>query len=203
MEEAKVYMQNKANEVYKLRTQTIFFFDMDDTLINTDFANFLSYKAALLAVMGRNAPSISYNPMMRFNRSLLSSLFPSLAKSDYDRIITEKEKFYIDYLSETTIIKDNVEILLKYSSTHKTVLVSNCRKDRALATLTYHGLTDKFTELFYRDATLYTKKINKYQNAINILGVSPKDIITFENELSEITDAIDAGIKIINPKILL
>lgn len=203
MEEAKVYMQNKANQVYKLRTQTIFFFDMDGTLINTDFANFLSYKAALLAVMGRNAPSISYNPMMRFNRSLLSSLFPSLAKSDYDRIITEKEKFYIDYLSETTIIKDNVEILLKYSSTYKTVLVSNCRKDRALATLTYHGLTDKFTELFYRDATLYTKKINKYQNAINILGVSPKDIITFENELSEITDAIDAGIKIINPKILL
>lgn len=126
MKRAKVYMQNKTNPVYKLRKQTIFFFDLDGTLINTDFANFLSYKAALLAVMGRNAPSISYNPMMRFNRSLLSSLFPSLAKSDYDRIITEKEKFYIDYLSKTTIVKDNVEILLKYSSTHKTVLVSNC-----------------------------------------------------------------------------
>ena len=141
--------------------------------------------------------------MKRFNRSQLSSLFPSLAKSDYDRIITEKEKFYIDYLSETTIIKDNVETLLKYSSTHMTVLVSNCRKARALATLSYHGLADKFTDLFYRDATLYTKKINKYQNAINILGVSPKDVITFENEESEIADAMDAGIKIINPKILL
>ena len=199
MLEAKVYMHNKTNQVCKFRKQTIFFFDLDGTLINTDFANFLSYKAALLAVMGKNASSISYNPMKRFNRSLLSSLFPSLAKSDYDRIITEKEKFYIDYLSETTIIKDNVKILFKYSSTHKTVLVSNCRKDRALATLSYHGLA----ELFYRDAILYTKKINKYQNAINILGVSPKDIITFENEVSEIADAMDAGIKIINPKILL
>lgn len=59
MEEAKVYMQNKTNQVYKVRTQTIFFFDLDGTLINTDFANFLSYKAALLVVMGRNAPSIS------------------------------------------------------------------------------------------------------------------------------------------------
>lgn len=203
MLEAKVYIHNKTNQVCKLRKQSIFFFDMDGTLINTDFANFLSYKAALLAVMGRNAPSISYDPMIRFNRSLLSSLFPSLAKSDYDRIITEKEKFYIDYLSETTIIKDNVETLLKYSSTHMTVLVSNCRKDRALATLSYHGLADKFTDLFYRDTTLYTKKINKYQNAINILGVSPKDVITFENEESEIADAMDAGIKIINPKILL
>ena len=203
MLEAKVYMHNKTNQVCKLRKQTIFFFDLDGTLINTDFANFLSYKAALLAVMGKNASSISYNPMKRFNRSLLSSLFPSLTQSDYDRVIIEKEKFYKDYLSETTTIKDNVEILLKYSSTHKTVLVSNCRKDRALATLSYYGLADKFTDLFYRDATLYTKKINKYQNAINILGVSTKDVITFENEESEIADAMDAGIKIINPKILL
>jgi len=193
-------MLDEENQVYMIRMQTVFFFDLDGTLVNTDVANYLSYKAAFLAVMGKD---ISYNSKERFNRNQLEALFPSLAKSDYDRIIIEKEKFYIDYLSETTIIKDNVEILLKYSSTHKTVLVSNCRKDRALATLSYHGLADKFTELFYRDAILYTKKINKYQNAINILGVSPKDIITFENEVSEITDAIDAGIKIINPKILL
>lgn len=202
--ESKVYIQNKTNQVCKLRKQTIFFFDLDGTLINTDFANFLSYKAALLNVMGKNfSSSISYNPMKRFNRSLLSSLFPSLTQSDYEKIIIEKEKFYKDYLSETTTIKDNVEILLKYSSTHKTILVSNSRKDRALATLSYHGLADKFTELFFRDASLYKKKINKYQNAINILGVSPKDVITFENEESEIADAMHAGIKIINPKILL
>lgn len=189
----------------KLRKQTIFFFDLDGTLINTDFANFLSYKAALLTVMGKEKFlfHLSYNPMKRFNRSLLSSLFPSLTQSDCEKIIIEKEKFYKDYLSETTTIKDNVEILLKYSSTHKTILVSNCRKDRALATLSYHGLADKFTDLFFRDTLLYKKKINKYQNAINILGVSPKDVITFENEESEIADAIHAGIKIINPKILL
>ena len=47
MEEAKVYMQNKTNQVYKVRTQTIFFFDLDGTLINTDFANFLSYNSPL------------------------------------------------------------------------------------------------------------------------------------------------------------
>lgn len=201
--EPKAYMQNKTNQVCKLRKQTIFFFDLDGTLINTDFANFLSYKAALLAVMGKNSSSISYDPMKRFNRSQLSSFFPSLTQSDYEKIIIEKEKFYKDYLSETTTIKDNVEILLKYSSTHKTVLVSNCRKDRALATLSYHGLADNFTDLFFRDISLYKKKINKYQNAINILGISPKDVITFENEESEIADAIHAGIKIINPKILL
>ena len=203
MIEPKAYMKNKTNQVCKVRTQTIFFFDLDGTLINTDFANFLSYKAALLAVMGKNSSSISYNPMKRFNRSLLSSLFPSLTQSDYEKIIIEKEKFYKDYLSETTTIKDNVEILLKYSSTHKTILVSNSRKDRALATLSYHGLANKFTDLFFRDTPLYKKKVNKYQNAINILGVSPKDVITFENEESEIADAMHAGIKIINPKILL
>lgn len=203
MMDGKIYLHNKTSQICMVRTQSIFFFDLDGTLVNTDAANFLSYKEALLVVMGKDAPLIFYNPSIRFNRCLLKSLFPSMTESVYNRIIMEKEKYYKDFLSETTIVKDNVATLLKYSSTHKTVLVSNCRKDRALATLSYHGLTDKFTNLFYRDVPLATKKINKYQNAIHILGVSPNDIITFENENSEIADAIDAGIKIINPQKLI
>ncbi|MBR8709737.1 NIF family HAD-type phosphatase [Bacteroides pyogenes] len=182
---------------------TIFFFDMDGTLINTNVANFLSYKAALSIVTGKDISFMSYNPMERFNRSRLKSLFPSLTESDYERIIREKEMCYKNYLSETTIVKENVEVLLKYSATHKMVLVTNCRKERALETLSYHGLTDKFTNLFYRYTTLVTQKINKYQKAINLLGISPKNIIVFENEESEIADAMEAGIKIINPQILL
>ncbi|MDY5938263.1 MAG: HAD hydrolase-like protein [Phocaeicola sp.] len=182
---------------------TVFFFDMDGTLINTNTANFLSYKEAVSFVMGKETPFVSYNPMERFNRSLLRSLFLSFTESDYEKIIQEKERCYKDYISQTTIIKENVEILLKYSTTHKTVLVSNCRQDRGLDTLSYHGLTDKFTNLFYRDTTIITQRINKYQKAINLLEISPDNVVAFENEQTEIADAVEAGIKIINPQILL
>ena len=105
--------------------------------------------------------------------------------------------------TQTTIIKENVKILLKYSTTHRTVLVSNCRQDRVLETLSYHGLTDKFTNLFYRDTTIVTQKISKYQNAINLLGISPDNVVAFENEQTEIAGAGEAGIKVINPQISL
>ena len=141
--------------------------------------------------------------MERFNRSLLKSLFPSFTESDYEKIIQEKERCYKDYLPQTTIIKENVKILLKYSTTHRTVLVSNCRQDRVLETLSYHGLTDKFTNLFYRDTTIVTQKISKYQNAINLLGISPDNVVAFENEQTEIAGAGEAGIKVINPQISL
>lgn len=183
--------------------KTIFFFDMDGTLINTNIANFLSYQAAVSVVMGKDISFASYNPMERFNRSLLKSLFPSFTESDYEKIIQEKERCYKDYLPQTTIIKENVKILLKYSTTHRTVLVSNGRQDRVLETLSYHGLTDKFTNLFYRNTTIVTQKISKYQNAINLLGISPDNVVAFENEQTEIAGAGEAGIKVINPQISL
>ena len=182
---------------------TIFFFDMDGTLINTNVANFLSYKAAILNVVGMDSSLPPYDTGERFNRSWLKSLFPSLGESVYKEIICEKEKCYKDYLCETTLIKENVGVLLKYSATHRMVLVSNSRRRRVMETLSYYGLVNKFTDIFYRETIQGMQIINKYQNAINILGVSPDDIIAFENEDSEIAAAIEAEIKIINPKTLL
>lgn len=140
---------------------------------------------------------------VRFNRKRLKDLFPNISDADCKEIILLKEKFYKEYLSETTLIKENVGILLKYADTNKTVLVSNCRKERALATLSFHGLVDKFSALFLREESESKQRINKYQNAIDILGISPNDVIAFENEEVEIADAIEAKIKTINPKIII
>lgn len=182
---------------------TIFFFDMDGTLVNTDIANFLSYKSALAIVTGENTTLMSSDPFERLNRSRLKSIIPGLTATDYERIIREKEICYKKYLHKTTIIKKNVEVLLRYSPTHQVVLVSNCRKKRALETLAYHGLLDKFTNVFYRDAASNKQRTNKYQNAINQLNLPPENIVVFENDRQEIADAMDAGIRIINPQILL
>lgn len=182
----------------KIKEKTVLFFDMDGTLIYTNYANFLAYKKAINFVK-KSDIVLTYNPAKRFNRSDLKITFPNLTDVEYESIIQKKEVYYNDFLHETKLNEKTAGILFMYSKTHKTVLVSNCRKDRAMSTLNHFGLVDKFSEIFCGEFGDNDKKINKYQNAILKLGVPPNLVIAFENEESEIADAQKAGISIINP----
>lgn len=182
----------------KITTDTVLFFDMDGTLVDTNLANFLAYKKAILSVTKSNQ-DLTYNSEKRFNRSILKNVVPNLTDKEYDKIIQEKETCYNDFLNETKLNAEIANILSKYSATNKTVLVTNCRKDRAMTTLKHFGLDDKFSYIFCREFDDNGKKINKFQNAILKLGVPPNLVIAFENEESEIADAQKAGISIINP----
>ena len=190
MKQAKVTLN-------KITADSILFFDMDGTLVDTSYANFLSYKKAIELVMKSDC-HIKYNPTQRFNRSLLKIAIPNLTEKELTMIVSEKEKCYDNFLPETQLNNEIAEILDRYYKNNKTVLVTNCRKERALATLNYHGLTEKFSNLFFRQFGNGYKKINKFQNAISKLGVPPNFVIAFENEESEIADAQKAGISIIN-----
>lgn len=182
----------------KITTDTVLFFDMDGTLIDTNLANFLSYKKAILSVTKSNH-DLTRNSDKRFNRSNLKNAIPNLTEKEYEEIIREKEKYYNDFLHETKLNTEIADILFKYSKTNKTVLVTNCRKERALITLKHFGLDDKFSNIFCREFDDNGKKINKFQNAILKLGIPPNYVIAFENEEIEIIDAQKAGISIINP----
>jgi beta-phosphoglucomutase len=176
----------------------ILFFDMDGTLIDTNLANFLAYRKAIQSIT-KSEIELKFNPDCRFNRSNLKTVFPNLTEIEYERITKEKERCYKDFLHETKLNNDFSEILFKYSETNRTYLVTNCRTDRAILTINHHRLKNKFTNLFCREIVEKDKKINKYQNAISKLGVSPKIIIAFEDEECEIIDARKAGITVINP----
>ena len=177
----------------KIHNKNVLFFDMDGLLVDTNFANYLSYKKAIESVT-QSVPNISYNPDKRFNREALKSVIPNLSETEYKRIILEKEQYYKDFLPETKLNKLAADILLKYSKTNKCVLITNCREDRALMTLHYSGLTDKFSNIFYRQLDDNETSINKYQYAVSYLCVSPSTVIVFENEQFEIANAIEAGI---------
>ncbi|MDR2423710.1 MAG: HAD hydrolase-like protein [Prevotellaceae bacterium] len=182
----------------KIKFDSILFFDMDGTLVDTNYANFLSYKRAIELVK-KSSFNIPYNPKQRFNRSLLKNTIPNLTETEFKMIVSEKEKNYNDFLPETQLNNKIVEILLKYCTSNKTVLVTNCREERALAVLNYHGLTNKFNALFFREFYEDNRKINKFQNAISKLYILPQQVIVFENEEIEIVDAQNAGILVINP----
>jgi beta-phosphoglucomutase len=177
--------------------ESVLLFDMDGTLVDTNLANFLAYKKAVLSVT-KSDHNLYYNPEKRFNRSNLKNVIPNLSENQEGRIIQEKEIFYDDFLRETKLNNLILEVLIKYSITNQTVLVTNCRKDRALAILNYHGLIDKFNNIFFRQFSEDDEKINKYQSAISCLGISANRIIVFEDEILEINDAKMAGIPISN-----
>jgi beta-phosphoglucomutase len=179
----------------RIKSENVLCFDMDGTLVDTNFANYLSYKKAIQLVT-QSDTNIPYNPNERFNRGVLKSVIPNL--TEYEMIIKQKEEYYKEYLPQTKLNKLVADILIQYSKTNRTVLVTNCREGRALMTLNYYDLTDKFSNIFYRQITDNGNRMNKYENAISHLNISTNSVIVFENEKFEIDDAILAGIPIKN-----
>lgn len=177
----------------KIKKDTVLFFDLDGTLVDTNYANFLAYKKAIQYVT-KSEHNLTFNPDKRFNRIILKNYVPNLNETEYEKIIQEKEECYKDFLHATKLIKPYVDILLKHSKTNRTILVTNCRQIRAQETLEFHGLINHFEKLFFIKFNLNGAYINKFENAISVLGISTEFIIAFENEETEILDAKKAGI---------
>lgn len=177
----------------RIKTDTVLFFDMDGTLVDTDYANYLSFKFAIQSVLNP-INLISFNPKERFNRTILQREFPKLNSKDFIEIIRLKEIFYLENIEHTKIIPVVNDILNEFYKTNATVLVTNCRQDRALFTLNQHGLTDKFNHKFFRKSIDKDKHVNKFKHAITTLNLEPHMTIAFENEQFEIDEAIRAGI---------
>lgn len=193
----KARMENSTDINLNINSDTVLFFDMDGTLIDTDFANFLSYQEAIKSVI-QSETEIQYVPNERFNRTTLNKVVPSLTEEKLDEIIKQKEFNYNKHLTQTKLNKSVSDILIQYSKTNKTVLVTNCREDRAVLTLEYHKLIDKFSHLFFKQLGDKDNRVNKYKNALNSLSLSAQTVIAFENEKIEIEDAKLAGIPIDN-----
>lgn len=191
-------MEDNKQDLSKIITQDkVLFFDMDGTLVDTDYANYLSFKMAIQSVINPKQ-FLPFNPNERFNRTILQREFPNLNDNEYQAIIRLKERFYSENIGQTKLIPYANNILDKFFELNITVLVTNCREDRALMTLNQHDLTHKFSYKIFRKPIDKDRHINKFENALSFLNSNPNNVIVFENEEFEIEEAVRAGIPIEN-----
>jgi len=68
------------NSELKITDTTILFFDLDGTLVDTNYANFLSYKKAIQSAT-KSQYDLTFNPAKRFNRVILKNYIPNLRRN--------------------------------------------------------------------------------------------------------------------------
>ena len=187
---------NEINTLLKIDSKSILFFDLDGTLIDTDYSNFLSYKKAIQEIINPSY-DILYDINKRFTRQTIKELFPTINQINFEKIIQRKNILYKNYLFETKLNKLFIEILKILSKTNITVLVTHSHKDRAVMLLKHHMIFDKFTYRFYQQ-NINEGKVNKFQYVLTSLNINSNSIFLFENESLEIEKAIILGIPIEN-----
>jgi beta-phosphoglucomutase-like phosphatase (HAD superfamily) len=166
-------------------------FDLDGTLVETDYANLLAYKDAIKEVLGQSI-AINCNRNCRFNKHELAKYFPALTAFEYRRIIKIKNRLSIKYLSHTHLIAHVAKQLISLSQTKTIVVVTNAQRHRAQLTLSYHGLDKYIDVMFCSDER--GAQANKYQHALTRLTAATENVFLFENEEQEIMNACIAGI---------
>jgi len=175
------------NRIYrsKINAKTVFIFDMDGTLVNTDTANRNAYFEAVQQVC-------HITPFPVTGRMTRESLkYSRLDEMQINQICEVKKNLYAQYLNQT-ILLPAADILQQYAHKYRTILATKADRRRAEETLSYHNLSECFTDAFYKDD--FQSTTNKYQHIIETLDLDPTNIVVFENEDIEIQNAIKASI---------
>lgn len=173
----------------KAELAEVIVFDLDGTLVDSDHANFLAYKDAVMCILSKQI-EMPFTQGIRITREVLERLIPDITGKQLEEISSHKERIYYKYLSETKTNPQLIEIVAK-SQGKEVVLATNSRRCRAEMLLNHHGLIERFSRKIYRDAE---DQRDKY---VRLMAKIPKErisILVFENDENAIKSAISCGI---------
>lgn len=167
--------------------QLTFAFDLDNTLVETDYANNLSYIHAVNKVLNVD---LQWDFNFRFSREKLRFLFPNLSQQQYENIIMLKNSQFSSYLSDTTLNINLVKVLsILYSRGYNTILLTNSHKNRALSICNHYSISHYFKEKFFAEDVTNTK-----YEVLKRDGYDMNSVILFENEEEGTKEAVKNGL---------
>ena len=175
----------------KAERAEVIVFDLDGTLVDSDHANLLAYKDAVMCVLSTQI-KMDFTQGTRITREVLKKLIPDITDKQVEEISSLKERVYHKYLSETKANRQLIEIVA-HSQGKEVVLATNSRRCRAEMLLNHHGLIDKFSRKIYRDAECQR---DKYARLMAEMPKGKMSILVFENDDEAIASAIACGIAI-------
>lgn len=168
------------------------FCDLDGTLVDTNYANYLSYRKALVKVT-QGVYDIDYSEE-RLNSENLKRRLPSLTEVQIQQTASLKAEYFNTFLSETHLNARLADFITSHYETNPIVLVSCCRELRAINVLKHHNLLGYFSRVICKEALLLSDSSNKFASAISIMGVNREEVVIFEDEHIGIEQAISAGV---------
>lgn len=173
--------------MHRKNAQKIFVFDLDNTLIMTDYANNLAYADAVQMVLGMR-PQLFTNT--RYTRYDLKSSFPQLTDNQFDKIIETKQGLFGSYIDKTILNINLTKILRTLSQNgNKTILLTCCHRKRAIQLCTHYDIHQFFSLCYYYEDCQHDK-----YSFLKREGFDLQSVVLFENDLISSNEAIEKGI---------
>lgn len=189
MDNKKIYLS--IDSILDIQPEDTLMFDMDGTLIESDSCNTKAYKKAVANVLGEFF--VERLDVVRIDRKVLREKLPWISGEQFEHIVTLKEQYYMELITEVTIVPAIMAILERFLKTNKIILITNAHCQRTMQTLCHLDLTDKFDGIITNDIS---NGKDKFTRALKYFNLNPQKVWVFENDEVQANIAVAAGIDI-------